>query len=442
MSILSKVTVGLVSIMALVFWYMAMRTLKTHQAWRSAVAAHKVALAEVQTKTTAMREGNPEKGGMSLGSLQVSLDSAVFGRGRVWNEGAPRFDAARGTVAVAIDKPQPHQIEPNMLLHAFQGLDDAPGRYIGEFKVTAADANTVTLTPTYTPTAERQAVLQRSRGPWTLYEVLPTDMNELFAGLAEDDIRDMLPAPPKQLPGEVMDDFQARRLEHEALLREYLDDAKPIDANDPPPPERTQVVVKFVKDQKDLTDAMKQDLDRMKFGESLVKSGIVMKVDVETATELVRMGLVQEVERRYHRKLRDYGLVLREFHRRLPVTEDHIANLQKDLDYLVESNQDADKQLLETQMQDAALNQELALVTKELSVVSQFHSTLQQRLDQVNSQIALLQQENQSLAAQLSQRQLQAVGDPKATSQPASRSAGRAPNARGVTRAQPADSRR
>ncbi len=292
-----------------------------------------------------------------------------------------------------------------MVLNAFQGLDDpTTGRYVGEFKVTAADANTVTLTPTYTPTAAHRALLQQPRGPWSLYEVLPTDKNELFAGMNEDQIEDLLPDRPKQLPGEANEDFQARLKEHvdlQARIPAGQQVVKPDDLPDWLQIMGVQVVIKFEKNQADLTDQQKTALRAIDFGENLVKSGTVMKVDLETANELTRLGLATEVERRYQRKLRDYSYVLREYHRRLPLLEDEIVNLQKDLDYMVQANQEAEKHLAEASKQEAAMKQELALVEKERQVVGDFRDTLGQRLEKINTEITRLREENQRLAAQL-----------------------------------------
>lgn len=413
MSILSKVTLGLVSIAALCFWYMAMRTLKTHQAWRTAVQNHEKALDAAEVKIVNMIDGDAEKAQLSLGQLQTALNAALYGRGRTWSDVSPRFDAASGNVTVAVERPQPHEIKTGMVLDAFQGLDDpTTARYVGEFKVTAVDGNNVTLTPSYRLTAAARATLQQARGPWSLYESLPADTNELFAGMTEDQIRDILPPAPQRLQGESNDDFQARQLEHQRLIDEYAKDNKPIDPDNPPPPERIQVLVKFVKNQSDLDEAAKADLRLIDFGENLVKSGVVMKVDLKTATELVRLGLVQEVERRYQRQLRDYGYLLAEFYRRLPLVEDQIVNLQKDLDYMIEANKIADSQLADTRKQEVALKAELALVSKERDVVGQYQTTLQERLAKVNAEISRLLADNQRLAAQLSQKQLEAVRGP------------------------------
>jgi hypothetical protein len=339
------------------------------------------------------------------------LDAALFGRGKAWMNCSPQFDAATGTVLVRFD--QPHHIDDKIILNAFQGLDNpGSGRYMGEFKVSGVEGNNVMLTPTYTPGAARRALLQQAHAPWSLYEVLPADKNELFAGMSEEDIREMLPKLLRQQPGEANDDFQARRIEHEELVAEYLQDNKPIKPDDPPRWQEimgTQVVIKFVKEQTDLNEQAKAALRAIDFGENLVKSGVVMKVDLQTAAELVRLGLAQEVERRYQRNLRDYSYILREFHRRLPLLEDQIANLQKDLDYLTQANQEADKHLAEARKKEADMQQELTLVNKERQVVGGFRDTLQERLDKTNAEIARLREENQRLAAQLARRQLEAV---------------------------------
>ncbi len=96
MSLLSKITLGFVFIAALLFWYLGMRTLKTHEAWRKRRAsAHALKIEEVEKKTTTVMEGEPGK--PSMGQIRVNLDAAIFGRGKAWMDTSPRASMARAT---------------------------------------------------------------------------------------------------------------------------------------------------------------------------------------------------------------------------------------------------------------------------------------------------------------------------------------------------------
>ena len=125
MSIWSKVLVGLILATVLPFFYLSVRLLKTNQAWRTQVNAWEKRLQETE-------DGNPAAGKLSLSELAKAVETqktllhdVVADRGRVWTGVKPEkpFDGATGEGAVIVDAPNPHQIQPKMILFAFSGSE-------------------------------------------------------------------------------------------------------------------------------------------------------------------------------------------------------------------------------------------------------------------------------------------------------------------------------
>ena len=104
------------------------------------------------------------------------------------------------------------------MLYAFEQTDvQKKGQYLGEFRVSSVADKKITLTPTGKLSDREVARLAklakpRTKGPWVLYEMLPRDSHELFAGLSDEQLKAMLPA---------------------ASLPEYLKDGKPAAQDDP-----------------------------------------------------------------------------------------------------------------------------------------------------------------------------------------------------------------
>ena len=111
------------------------------------------------------------------------------------------------------DLPDPHRISQNTVLYVFEEAEVADeGNYLGEFKVTQVADRQIALAPTAKMPAEDLARLAASRGPWTLYEIMPIDTRSVFATLSEEEKKALLP---------------------EATVDEYLKDGKPADPDDP-----------------------------------------------------------------------------------------------------------------------------------------------------------------------------------------------------------------
>lgn len=210
MSIWSKVLVGLILASVLPFFYFSVRLLKTNQAWRTQVNTW-------EKKVRDAEEGNPAAGQLSLIDLtraveneKMLLHDIVADRGRVWTGVKPErpFDAATGEGAVIVDAPNPHQIQPKMVLFAFTG-----STYLGEFVVTEVNAARVALRSNLAMSERQLKRLAAAGGEWTLTEVMPIDRHDIFAGMDKEALEKALPAES---------------------VKEYLKDGQPAEPNDPP----------------------------------------------------------------------------------------------------------------------------------------------------------------------------------------------------------------
>ncbi len=79
-----------------------------------------------------------------------------------------------------------------------EGLAEGSGprRYLGEFRVEEVSDRTATLEPLDQLELDPNAAerLLQSNGPWIVYETMPADDRDLFAGMDEETLRRMLPA--------------------------------------------------------------------------------------------------------------------------------------------------------------------------------------------------------------------------------------------------------
>jgi hypothetical protein len=185
---------------AVTFVYLAARTLKTQQSWRTNVAAWQKALDEVQRENVRLRSGVESGADVTepgVEQLEAQLHLAVATRGTVWFRAkVEHIDAKTGVGELTIDDPAPHDIVANMVLFAFeqQGVADG-GKYLGEFRVTKGDgvAKSIEIAPNLPLTDQDRQRLAQAKGLWALYAVMPLDDSKLFAGMTPDERRKLLP---------------------------------------------------------------------------------------------------------------------------------------------------------------------------------------------------------------------------------------------------------
>ena len=218
MSIWNKILVGFIFVAALAFFALAARALKTHQYWRE--VAHQL---EDTLKTEQELEGQLVDGtgtgddGMGLRQVRLALHALLIDRGRVWRNCTPQRVQAGGNQGVSLslttDQPDPHGIPVKAVLYILEETDvQEGGRYLGEFIVSGVGNNNLQLVPSMKLSDRELKRLQASRGPWSLYEIMPIDQRDVLAGLDADEIKAMFP---------------------DASVDEYLADLQAAHATDP-----------------------------------------------------------------------------------------------------------------------------------------------------------------------------------------------------------------
>ncbi|MGA2063825.1 MAG: hypothetical protein ABSG86_02600 [Thermoguttaceae bacterium] len=214
MSLWNKILLGLIFVASLGFFYTAARTLKTQKSWREYAQG-------LQHKLTAQLEENrkllesDEAGNKGIRRLSTDLQRLLINRGRIWQKCEPQRAAANGQVAVGVEQAAgPGKITDKMVLYVFEeGDDQQPREYLGEFKVGEVAENKIGLAPTMALTGRELKRLTGSKGPWTLYELMPADRHLAFSDLPEDDRRALFSKDivPKEVVEEYVRDGHAAR---------------------------------------------------------------------------------------------------------------------------------------------------------------------------------------------------------------------------------------
>ncbi len=206
--------VGLILIACLAFFHAATRTLKTYTYWANLATGFEAKLTRVNEENerlrTADREHPLDDKTIGVDRLRIDLGRALANRGRVWadwgKQKAVTLPSGIMEITVSNNVPSP-DITPNMLLYAFEeGDGQSPGKYLGEFHVKGVHQNQMQMDSTGQLASGLAKNVTDSKGPWILYEMIPTDEKEAFEGLSEDD--------KKVIPAEL--------LKPDRLLEDYL----------------------------------------------------------------------------------------------------------------------------------------------------------------------------------------------------------------------------
>lgn len=290
--------------------------------------------------------------------------------------GAPLAGLEQGTIVFAFEQTSP---------------EGGPfGRYIGEFQVTQRDGPQATLEPVLRQswdwprgqqTNERLERIRTSQAPWILYDIMPTDRHDAFAGLSEEELREILPADS---------------VEH------YVRHAEPVGEEVDP-----RLKAPFTRD-----------------GTPLVQTNgqFARVVDAdENETEPVDPA---DVEWRYQRPLRDYSLLFQMIARQqIEKFAEHDA-LVTDIQLLEGAQKSA--QALEASRQEEIekLQHDLAGFSKEAEVIQKHAEAVQQQLEQASADVQQRESEADRLAGELAQAQLQSLRQLNQTSSRTSAASG------------------
>ena len=329
------------------FFLLATETVRINAVWRSQINRHQKDLDTVDAQNVALREGTgngaiigqlssgeapvkttKDKDGneeiKSLAELNHELLIETRRRGRVWRNVKPASapDAKTGAVTVALPSPLPAGKDQNerTVLYLFEdGPPQAPGangaprgpQYLGEFSTApVAGALQATLQPVLPLDQFERQRLAASRAPWIIYDTMPMDEHDIFAGMTDQQLKQLL---PKQ------------------SVNDYLRDGKPATADDDP-----ARVVGFDADGKRLPPG----------------------------------DLAKAAKKEYQRRLHDYALEFDKLaHRRLAMLAE-IDAVKTDIDRLTTAQDIAKKLQAYRETERQKLNGDLAGVTKEKEAIA------------------------------------------------------------------------
>lgn len=327
MSIWNRILTVFVFLASVGMAYLAARALKTEQVWSQAAQRFEKQIAAAERESHDAVEGS--EGHLGIRRAQQELFAVLLNRGRVWRNVAAKV-GANGQVTVELDQGLPHGISDKAVLFAFDAADvDKGGAYLGEFKVVAVAEKQLGLQTVRTLGDRESKRLAAARDKkWNLYEVLPSDGHEVFAGLKDDQIRTMVP---------------------EAVLTEYVRDGKKADPSDP--------------------DARKD------------KSG------------------------NYSRMLRDYGVLLADYHRQLDETAGQIQVSQEHLQTLAQAQDGLTKQIEFTNQSIEALKKDLASANYQRDAAIAHVKTIEQSLTDLKAAVNKMLVDNLAMARQISDLQ-------------------------------------
>ena len=296
----------------------------------------------------------------SLAQLDHELLLATRNRGRVWWNVTPsNVNQQTGAVQVGVARPEPAGIQKDSVVVLFEegepqlpGQDGAPRgkQYLGEFRVTAADAQTATLEPVLPLDEFEKRRIAASQPPWIMYDSMPADRHQIFAGMSEDDLKQKL--PPQS-------------------ANEYIRHGKDAGPDD----------------------------------EEIRQAGFD-----ETGKRLPPDQLAQAAKKLYQRRLRDYAVEFDELaQRKLELLVD-IDGIRKDNERLATALESAKK--LQAFREDEArrLNTDLVGITKERQAIEQHLAQLRQRIDRGRRLLEETLRNNAALSGQVTARPSQTPG--------------------------------
>lgn len=364
----------------------------------------------------------------SLTAVTNDLARAVIDRGRVWRECRPNIAnniitvetspapdpaAAEGAAPAAAVKK--NDIAKNTILQAFKEAQDPatgmrlPAFYLGEFRAQEVTDTSVTLVPTLPLAADQIQQASDPGATWTMYEVMPLDGHEFFAGLDEAALQAILPQAAMGVPPQ----------KYQEIIQQIVRSGQAATETDPPG--SVWIEVKFTKTHSVQVDAdeaaMLKTLDDSPFntlGQAQIQRltageggsvefapGDTAIFDKQTAEDLVASGVVEKVRLLFFRPLHDFQ---REFHlgyQRMTAINDRLKTLQRDIDTVKSATDHATAQIALQEADKTKLTDDVAKAKLESDELAKYEQTLVARLGTVRSDVNQLYRSNKALSREL-----------------------------------------
>lgn len=448
------------------FGVYAAMTLKTRKAWMTLAQKLDTEVEAAKNRVQLLQHGEPndvKREKDSVVSKGEELSRMILDRGRVWRNLRPS-GAAAGTITLSVPvanapaaaapapapmpmdpvapmdpNAQPMPMDPNaqpmaqpapaapaaapggghslskkIVVYAFKDVDSGmgflvPQFFLGEFVVTDAGPDTVTLAPTMKLSPEQEAQINQAQSTWSLYETAPIDTYELFAGLDAAAVSQFFPQAETGLSNEA----------YAAFINTIVMDGQRAPENTPP--ENLWAEVKFTKAHKEEVDAaplpanelpgvelfdkdgkaQASRLHRKESDLSEFKPGDTAVMPKERADELVAQGIAEVTQTIFRRNLVDFAARLLTINRRVREIDGNMRQVMRDIDTLKAANAKAEEQIaLETEYK-RQLDEDLAKVTFERDGLVSYGTSLHGELTATNGQIRQLYASNKALNEEL-----------------------------------------
>jgi hypothetical protein len=187
------------------FVVVASLSVKTHNYWKSEHAKTSAALEKEIRDGIHLEMGDPavvESTEPYLNKVQQRLNRLLLDRGRVWRRCYAPNPPAQNQITLSTVPLNPdgspgdpttakeNGINDRMVLYGFREAEVmlaedrrlfVPVAFLGEFRVTNAQPDSVTLTPTMPLDGQQAALVNDTSATWVLYEMMPLDAHNVFS---------------------------------------------------------------------------------------------------------------------------------------------------------------------------------------------------------------------------------------------------------------------
>lgn len=369
MSIWNKILLGCIFVTALALFFFSARALQAHRVWRESYNAHEKAIAAEEQRAKQLLDGDSASGEIGLRQATFELFKLLVGRGRVVVNARPMEvtkdqDPAtkQDRIRIRVETETPNAVESQSVVHAFEEKPASEGgRYLGQFTVANVAGTQLELNPSVQLSPDELKRVQDSQQAgvtWRLYELMPADSHEIFAGLSDDELKSMLP---------------------ESTVAEYIKDGQVM---------------------------LKQDAEQMGLG------GKVLLVDANGNVVRNQQGVETEVtdgKGKYTRRLRDYNTLFDEMRRLRSITQARIEIAKRDKQFLDESLAEARNQQQSRQQEIQDLQQDLTEVRRQRDAAQRYQAALAAAISTMEQAIATMMATNEATIAEIARIQSEAA---------------------------------
>lgn len=405
--------------------------LKSRTAWTKLQADLEEQLARGQRERERLENGDPNDptGGRGLLAMQSELRSLNAEVGRVYRDLAVRNRGPNGivlgpAVPPPADLPEgiPGEeapaaaatippITPGMVVYAFveqpwqESGFTVPTYYLGEFRVTAATPQEVTVQPAgQLEPGQLQAIDQAGR--WSLYEMLPLDSHKAFIAEGSQSDEDAI-------FGRVDDELVNRLLGERVLpqtLAAYLRDGTRALADDPPA--TRWVKIEFTEDHEITVDSQEQRsasdggffdslgqavdsrLQRAEGDAVRFAAGDQLIVKQEAASALIDEGVAQLVDTYFVRPLNSYRVALRRVRQQIDYLNNQAASLQRQKEVIDRAVALTIDMQTAGQQRKLNLEKDAAQINRELVALKEYSQQLEQQLQAAKQEVVRIYRDN------------------------------------------------